>query len=134
MKLEIFLMVFLIIGLSGCVSKNTGITATAQQFAGTGTLFIKDIVFAEQSNVRDAVRNECHLQEKLMQFVQSYSADQYASIIADASAVPAGAQILSMEIENVSGGGGGAWSGGKMVMINGKLTQNIRISRKLPRD
>jgi hypothetical protein len=127
MKLEKFLIVILALGLTACAPKETKKTPAVQQYTGTGTLVIKDINFAEGAYIRDAVRNECHLLDKLAHFVEEYSADQYANIITDASTAPADAQILIIEIDNVSGSGGGAWSGGKSVTINGKLTQNGKL-------
>lgn len=127
MKLERFLILILAMSLNACASKDAKNTVAVQSYSGTGTLVIKDIPFAEGTYIRDAIRNECHLPDKLAHFVEEYSADQYANIITDASAAPADAQILRIEIENVTGGGGGAWSGGKVVMINGKLTQNGKL-------
>lgn len=124
MKLEKLLILMLVMGLNACASKATKKTAAVQQYTGTGTLVIKEITFAKGAYIRDAVRNECHLPDKLAHFVEQYSADQYAGTITDASVAPADAQILSIEIESATGGGGGAWSGGKAVMINVKLTQN----------
>ncbi len=137
MKFKMFCLLLVLFALNGCASKgqNTAGQATAQNTAttgsvkgtGTGTLFIKPIDFAKEAYVREAVKQECNLLGKLTQFTQSYAQDQYAQIISDGKSVPRSAQVLNMEIEQVQGGGGGAWSGAKVVMINGTLTQNGKL-------
>ncbi len=97
------------------------------QYTGTGTLVIKPISFLKGSYVRDAVKRECNLLGKLTQFVEDNAAGQYAKIVTDSRSAPAGAQVLQIDIEQVQGGGGGAWSGGKMVMIKGKLTKRGKV-------
>jgi len=128
------LLLFIVIGLSGCASKGgsstTNKTASpvqASQYSGTGTLVIKPIDFAKNSYVREAVRNECNLITKLTDFIDQNAAKNYAKIITDSRSIPKGAEVLTIEIEQVQGGGGGAWSGAKVVLINGKLTKNGKL-------
>lgn len=125
MKIKLLLL-FLVLGLSGCASKGK---VPAQQVApsGTGTLRINAIRFNQQAYIRDAVKKECNLDAKLLQYTEQFAANRYASIMTDSSSAPSDAQILTIEIEQVQGGGGGAWSGGKMVLINGKLTQGGKL-------
>ncbi len=137
MKYNIFCLLFVMFALNGCASKgqnaagqapaqNTAKTATATG-TGTGTLVIKPIKFAKEAYIREAVKKECDLLGKLTQFTQSYAQDQYAQIMTDGKSIPRSAQLLTMEIEQVQGGGGGAWSGAKVVLINGTLTQNGKL-------
>jgi hypothetical protein len=97
----------------------------AAQTTGTGTLVIKPIKFAKDAYIREAVKNECQLIEKLGQFIEQNAASQYAEIVS--SSRSRRAQTLYIEIEQVHGSGGGAWSGAKDVLIKGKLTKNGRV-------
>jgi len=131
MKYNIFCLLFLMLTLNGCASngQNAKEQSSAQQAtsSGTGTLLIKPINFAKQAYIREAVKKECNLLGKLTQFTQSYAEDQYAQIITDGNSTSKSAQVLSIEIEQVQGGGGGAWSGAKVVLINGTLTENGKV-------
>jgi len=133
MRLFNFFCVLLILVLNGCAtnsSKETG-SAPAQSTnaqaittpSGTGTLVINEIVFSEDAGVPEAVRQECNLLQELSENIKTAAARQYATILEGASA-PADADVLTIEIINLVGPGGGAWSGGKSVMIKGSLTKN----------
>lgn len=120
----LYLLAFLII-LNGCVTTGKSPSKeVAVKHTGSGTLVIKQIGFSQESNVREAVRNECNLDGKLAGFIEKNAADQYSHILNNSNSTTPDAQVLTIEIEQVQGGAGGAWSGGKMVLINGKLTQN----------
>jgi len=133
-KFYLFLFV-LLLGLSGCGTKgktpikNNAPTPSSKtvQHSGSGNLVIKPINFSKDAYIRDAVKQECKLRSKLFQFIEEHTASQYANILTDTNAGSTDAQILSIEIEQVQGGGGGAWSGGKMVLLKGTLTQNGRV-------
>jgi len=125
MKIKV-LLIFVILCLSGCASKGKAPVQSVTP-SGAGTLFINAINFDKQAYIRDAVKKECQLPEKLLQFTQQYAANHYAKIITGPNSVPNDAQVLTIEIKQVQGGGGGAWSGGKMVLINGKLTEKGKV-------
>jgi hypothetical protein len=103
------------------------VAAEAQKFTGTGTLVIKPITFRKDAYVRQAVKQQCNLDGKLAQFIEQYAADQYANIITDTGRVPKNAQVLTVVIDEVVGGGGGAWSGAKAVKVKGTLTKNGKV-------
>ncbi len=126
MKINLLFLFILLLGLNACATKSKT-TSQPVQSTGTGTLLINPVSFNKQAYIREAVRNECNLDGKLVQFIEQYAAGQYAKIITGSSTGSRDAQILTIEIEQVQGGGGGAWSGGKMVLINGKVTQNGRV-------
>ena len=97
------------------------------QHTGTGTLIINPIGFRKDAYIREAVKQECNLDGKLSQFIEQYAAGQYADIVTDSRTEPADAQVLRLEIEEVAGGAGGAWSGAKSVVIKGSLSQNGKM-------
>ncbi len=136
MKFNYLFLFVILASLTGCPNKNnnvkptqeqTPVQAQAVQHTGTGTLVIKPIVFKKDSYIRDAVKNECNLTGKLTQFIEKNASSQYANILTDSNSKQRNAQTLSITIEEVQGGGGGAWSGAKSVVVKGKLTQNGRV-------
>jgi len=126
MKFSFLTLFIFLLGLSGCAKNGTTPSQPIAQtgHTGTGTLVIKPIAFREDAYIRDAVKQECNLDGKLSQFIKESAAGQYANIVSDANAGPADAQVLTVQIEEVEGSGGGAWSGAKVVLIKGSLTQN----------
>jgi hypothetical protein len=145
MKFNYLILAISLLALNGCVTdskkpaESQAVVAQTQstsqtqsqvqniQYTGTGTLVIKPIRFAKEIYVREAVKRECNLLGKLTQFVEENATGQYAKIVTDSISAPAGAQVLQIEIEQVQGGGGGAWSGGKMVLVNGKLIKRGKV-------
>ncbi len=134
MKFYLFLFV-LMLGLNGCANKgktplendtNSPSSKTVQH-SGSGILIIKPINFGKDAYVRDAVKQECKLPSKLSQFIEEHASSQYANILTDTTASSADSQILIIEIEQVQGGGGGAWSGGKMVLLKGTLMKDGKV-------
>jgi hypothetical protein len=84
---------------------------------------VSPIEFAEDSRVRDAIRAECRLPQKLERFIKQFSAEQ--NIAVNSSNKPADqiqGEVLVVEIVSAFGPGGGAYSGGKSVTIEAKLT------------
>ncbi len=119
--------VLIILLLSGCASDGskdsssaTGQTVTKS--SGMGTLVVKDIVFSEDAGIPAAVKNECNLLQDLSSHIKT-AAGQYATVLEGSVAAPANADVLTIEIINLVGPGGGAWSGGKSVMIKGTLVK-----------
>lgn len=127
MNSRLLIGLVLLLGLTACASDGAKQTTTPQQFSGSGTLVIDDIVFADKTYVRDAVKNECRLPEKLTEFITQYAAGLYGSIVTGSADRPADAQVLHIEIIDLIGAKGGVWSGGKMVMIEGSLTKNGQL-------
>lgn len=80
------------------------------------------IAFASSADVRDAVRDECRLQDKLVRFIKRFSAER--NITVEESGSPAGGKVLTVAITDVYAPGGGAFSGGKAVTIEAELTEN----------
>lgn len=117
------LFAFLLV-LSGCANHGAKQPTQPVQHTGTGTLVIKPVSFKKDAYIRENVKQECNLDGKLSQFIEENAAGQYASIVTNSDSRPAGAQILTIEIESVQGAAGGAWSGAKDVVIKGTLTQN----------
>ena len=117
----------LLAGLSGCASNGNKPVQAVQPTSGTGTLIIKPIGFNKDADVRDAVKQECDLNGKLTQFIKENASGQYANIVTGSNIGPADAQVLTVEIKEVLGTAGGAWSGPKMVLIKGSLTEKGKV-------
>jgi hypothetical protein len=126
MKFSVMTLFVLLAVLSGCAT-NGNKPPQAEQHSGTGTLIIKPVAFKNDAYIRDAVKQECDLTGKLAQFVEQFAASHYASIVTDSNTAPSDAQVLTMEIEEVQGAAGGAWSGAKSVVVKGSLSQKGKL-------
>lgn len=80
----------------------------------------KAMKFAETSDIRQKVKDECALQTKIPAFLADYASDVE---LVDGDAGSEG-RVLTMEITAVHAPGGGAFSGPKSVSISGTLTEN----------
>lgn len=127
MKLNYLFLIVLLMGLTGCPLKNVKTPESqAVQHTGTGILVIKSVTFSRDATIRDAVKKECSLPGKLTQFIEKNAASQYEKILSDSNPSVTNTQVLAIEIEQVQGTGGGAWSGAKSVLVKGRLTKNGR--------
>jgi len=80
----------------------------------------KKIPFGKETMVRDNVRAECKLEEKIAKFIVDYG-KKHGYQIVDEKPASGPYKILSAEIITVVGAGGGAWSGAKSIKIKGDL-------------
>jgi hypothetical protein len=126
MKFNYMTLFVLLTALSAC-STHSNKPLQLSQSSGAGTLIIKPISFKQDAYIRDAVKQECSLEGKLTQFIKENAAGHYANIVMDSNAGPADAQILVVEIEEVQGAAGGAWSGARSVVIKGTLSQQGKM-------
>jgi len=83
-----------------------------------------DIPFGKTTEVRDNIRTECDLGGKLSGFIQKFGSSYDLNIEQSADMAGNQGKVLHVEITNVQGYGGGAWSGPKSVGIQGTLTEN----------
>lgn len=98
--------------------------------AGDGTLTLeKKAPYTKGLNVPDAVRAECGLEQKIPEFVQEFANKGFDKVVlADTVSAKTAGKALSMKITDVTGTGGGAWSGPKHVTIEGTLWQNGKVA------
>lgn len=133
--LVVLLPVMLALGLGACAKRGaepaadtTGEQTSGDVAASGETVTLRTpIPFAASAEVRQAVRDECQLQEKLAGFIQQFAAEQ--DIAVNTSSEPTSAidgRVLSVAITNVYAPAGGAYSGGKAVTIEAELTENGR--------
>lgn len=89
--------------------------------AGTGPVKVqRTIPFSEASGASDAVRSECQLETKVPEFLSRYSED-----VELVDALPrAGGRVLALTITQVHAPGGGAFSGPKILTVEGTLREN----------
>jgi len=86
---------------------------------------ITPIPFAESAEVRESIREECRLQEKLAGFIKQFSAEKNIKVgTSSGPAASVDGKVLEVRITSVYAPGGGAFSGGKSVTVKGKLTEN----------
>lgn len=98
--------------------------------AGDGTLTLeKKAPFAKGLSVPDAVRAECGLEQKVPEFVQEFAKKGFDNVVlADSVSAKTAGKALSMKIVDITGTGGGAWSGPKHVTIEGTLWQDGKVA------
>ncbi len=86
----------------------------------------QELEFAETSSASDNVKAECKLQTRLPQFIKSYAKGIDIVLTEELNDSTEG-RVLHMEIIQVVGAGGGAWSGAKSVTIKGELTEDGEV-------
>jgi len=101
----------------------------AVSFAG-GTLSLqKRAVFEKGSGATDAVKNECNLETKIPEFVQSFAKKDFDKInMVDTASAGTPGKALSIRITGVSGSKGGTTTGPKNLTIKGTLWQNGKVA------
>lgn len=125
--------IFLVVGLSvaflgGCTPNTTKPdepkpAATSQSYTDAVTV-AQTIPFAQDAHIREAIRSDCALGDKLSQFIASYGQENAIRVSREANTQTQAGKVLMVEITNATGGGGGAWSGSKSVTIKGTLLEN----------
>lgn len=101
----------------------------AAAWAGGGTLTLeKKAPYAKGLKVPDAVRAECGLEQKIPEFVQAFGKKGFDKVVlANAVSPRTAGKALSMKITDITGTGGGAWSGPKHVNLEGTLWENGKV-------
>ena len=92
---------------------------------GPAVTISQELEFAEASGASDKVKNECTLETRLPQFIKDYAKSMDVTL-AEVSDTTEG-RVLHLEIVDVVGASGGAWSGSKAVTVDGKLTENGEV-------
>ena len=88
---------------------------------------VSPLPFAEGSGASDDVKATCTLDTHLPEFIEAAAKRGVKVVIsADTGDVMEG-KVLYIEITNVLGTGGGAWSGAKSVTVRGDLRENGEV-------
>ncbi|RZI84265.1 MAG: hypothetical protein EOP38_09790 [Rubrivivax sp.] len=106
-------------------------------FAANRVLLESPITYADNAGVVDRIRQECGIENMLEtrvgRVLEGLNKGGDSTIAAGTK--PADATVLRLQITNVMGVGGGAWSGPKSITVsadlidNGKVTRHTRFSR-----
>lgn len=96
------------------------LTGNVAPASSTGIEVARSIPFSEGSGASQKVVDECQLQTRVPQFLSQY-ADGVQLV--EGKPDPAG-RVLELRISHVQAAGGGAFSGPKMVTVEGRLTEN----------
>ncbi len=119
-----------ITGLLSVVVILVGLTGFAlSAHAGGGTLSLqKTAPFDAGISVTDAVKNECQLETKLVDFTQEFASGEFDKIVLvdNASAATPG-KAVKIVITDVAGAKGGLWSGPKFVSIKATMWQDGKV-------
>jgi len=125
MKRKFIMYGFLItiLAAAGCGSPKVRPAAEVDQ---TPIYMANYVPFKKGIFLRKAVRQECALEKKLAGFIKSNASDYHVNLVKGGKAKRSG-RVLKIEIVNVHGSGGGAWSGAKSVAVEGKLLSNGKV-------
>lgn len=101
----------------------------AAGYAGSNTLNLqKTAPFEKGLKVPDAVRDKCELETKVVEFVESFARDDFDAIsMVESVSTNTQGRTLAMKITDLSGAGGGAWSGPKHLTLDGTLWRDGKI-------
>ena len=91
------------------------------------TYISSNIPFRKGTHVPAAVLQECDLGPKLSQFIDAAAEDNSSDVMQSANLKKAKGRVLTIEIVNVHGTGGGAYSGAKSVAIEGTLKEKGKV-------
>ncbi len=83
--------------------------------------------FAEDSGATDAVKEECKFEERVPKYLQSEAKKIADIVLTDEPLDGVEGKVLYMEITHVFAQGGGGWSGGKNVEVEGELRENGEV-------
>jgi hypothetical protein len=120
----ILIITFCLAGSVNAGDMAKGKSKEAKQQSGKTIKIASDIPFGKTTKVRESVRKECNLGGKLSDFIKQYGSRYDLNIEQSPNMSGAHGKVLHVEIVNVQGYGGGAWSGPKSVAIKGTLTEN----------
>lgn len=112
---------FRIKGLLVLLSLAAAMSVTAQEV--TTLVIPSKVAFAKDCRVNDKVRKECQLEEKTLQFIKEFNRSNYSNLVTEKPA-SGDYHVLTAEIIEVMGAGGGAWSGAKSLKVKGTLTDS----------
>jgi len=112
---------------SGLLRTGALVLGVVTGFAGTawagGVKVQNPVPYASQAEVRQQVRVECLLGEKLASYI-----NQFADDVELVEGAPGGSgRVLHMEITDVFAPGGGAFSGPKWMQVKGTLKQDGKL-------
>lgn len=87
------------------------------------------VPYAKDAPIPPAVQKECLIGNQLPEFIESYASGYDMAV--NPTNGPLGkvkkGRVLDMEIINVHGTGGGAWTGAKSVTVKGTLRENGKV-------
>ncbi len=98
-------------------------------------LLLTPVTYRADASVVQKVRDECGIEQMLEQNVGNAFKKRLSGGVVDSEAAAGDATVMRLQISNVLGVGGGAWSGPKALTVyadliqNGKVVRHTRINR-----
>ena len=87
----------------------------------------QSIPFAEDSGATDALKEECEFQTRLPAYIKKEAKRSVDVVLSEAPLEDVEGKTLSLEITNMYGLGGGAYSGSKSAVVSGELKENGEV-------
>lgn len=125
-KFILYSFLLVIVVVAGCGGQRI---RSAEEVDTTPIYMGHHVPFKHGISIRQAVRKECRLEKKLASFIH-HNADAYHLNLVQGDnhdKTHSSGRILDIEIIAVRGAGGGAWSGNKMVAIEGSLRDHGKV-------
>jgi len=85
------------------------------------------VPFADGSGASSDVKGSCTLDTRLPIFIEKFAKRGVKVVIGADTGDDVEGKVLYLEIVNVLGAGGGAWSGAKSVTVQGELRENGEV-------
>ena len=87
----------------------------------------QSIPFSEDSGVSDSVRNECKFETRLPDYLKKAVKRSIDVVLSKEPLEDADGKVLFLEVTNVYGLGGGAFSGSKSAIVSGELKEDGEV-------
>ena len=84
----------------------------------------KSIPFAEDSGASDAVKAECKFETRVPEYIKKEAKRDIDVVLSKDPLDAAEGKVLFLEVSNMFGLGGGAYSGSKSAIVSGELKEN----------
>ena len=83
--------------------------------------------FAEDSGVSDSVRDECKFETRVPEYLKKAAKRSIDVVLSKEPLEDADGKVLFLEVTNVYGLGGGAFSGSKSAIVSGELKEDGEV-------
>ena len=94
-----------------------------------GTLNLqKKASYSKDLSVPSAVKAECGLENKVVEFVQSSASGNFDKVVLVNDPEKSAGKSLAMKITGIAGTGGGAYTGAKFITVDGTLRENGKVT------
>ncbi|OGI43690.1 MAG: hypothetical protein A2V92_04590 [Candidatus Muproteobacteria bacterium RBG_16_65_31] len=114
-----------IIARTACLLLGAALSLGAQ--AGEKLYLQTPAAYDKGAAVNDKIKKECNIEVHVPNYIKAGAKDKFSEIVSATKLDKTDGQSLSLMITNVTGVGGGAWSGPKGISIQGTLKSKGKV-------